>query len=68
MRGFTRRDIIAIKNLMGIIGSRLRGLGRKAEGAQRGEFESLRGRIRGSIRRMGGVFGGDEKRIKFTQR
>ncbi len=32
-----------IKNLMGIIGSRLRGLGRKAEGAQRGELNRLGG-------------------------
>ena len=32
-----------IKNLMGIIGSRLRGLGRKAEEAQRGELNRLGG-------------------------
>ena len=32
-----------IKNLMGIIGSRLRGLGRKAEGAQQGELNRLGG-------------------------
>ena len=32
-----------IKNLMGIIGSRLRGLGRKAEGEQRGELNRLGG-------------------------
>lgn len=32
-----------IKNLMGIIGSRLRGLGRKAEGTQQGELNRLGG-------------------------
>ena len=32
-----------IKNLMGIIGGRLRGLGRKAEGAQQGELNRLGG-------------------------
>ena len=32
-----------IKNLMGIIGSRLRGLGRKAEGKQQGELNRLGG-------------------------